>query len=321
MARDYRIDSIKGLLIILVILGHAIIAIDNVNIINHAVMGAIYVFHMPLFILISGYLTKSPDQQDARSMWKSVGNLFVTLAIFHLYFSLRFYFRTGVFLPGFTTFPFGILWYLMSLIWWRIMLYYTPKKLFRRPALYLGIAIILSLACGLTRLGTLMSIQRTMNFYLFFLLGFYYRQGLLNTRWWHNNILHGTIVVVLLPIIFWLYPHCGNVMNGADYYGIEGLPQKAMILICSVATTLLVFNITRDFKWLRPIGRDSMFYYLYHIIFIPYLAALVKDYNLPQTLPFILLYTASIVVILWGLSKIKLLWWPLHPTFKLRRKS
>ena len=56
MARDNRIDSLKGLLIILVILGHVITTIDNVNIVNHAVMGFIYIFHMPLFILISGYL-------------------------------------------------------------------------------------------------------------------------------------------------------------------------------------------------------------------------------------------------------------------------
>ena len=48
MARDKRIDSIKGLLIVLVILGH----VDNVNRINHAVMGLIYIFHMPLFIII-----------------------------------------------------------------------------------------------------------------------------------------------------------------------------------------------------------------------------------------------------------------------------
>ena len=37
MARDNRIDSLKGLLIILVILGHVITTLDNVNPLNHAV--------------------------------------------------------------------------------------------------------------------------------------------------------------------------------------------------------------------------------------------------------------------------------------------
>ena len=35
MARDRRIDSLKGLLIILVILGHVITSLDNTNVINH----------------------------------------------------------------------------------------------------------------------------------------------------------------------------------------------------------------------------------------------------------------------------------------------
>ena len=86
MARDNRIDSLKGLLIILVILGHVITTIDNVNIVNHAVMGFIYIFHMPLFILISGYLTKPPQQQSSGSLFRSLGNLLVTLIIFHIYY-------------------------------------------------------------------------------------------------------------------------------------------------------------------------------------------------------------------------------------------
>ena len=93
MARDLRIDSIKGFLIILVLLGHVITALDNVNFYNHAVMGLIYVFHMPLFILISGYLTKNPAQQSPREMWSRVGNIFITLLVFQLLTSLRTYVR------------------------------------------------------------------------------------------------------------------------------------------------------------------------------------------------------------------------------------
>ena len=112
MARDNRIDSIKGLLIILVILGHLIIALDNYNFINHCVMGFIYIFHMPLFILISGYVTKHPDNQQPRDMWKTVGNIMVTLIIFQFISSLRIYLYHGDVLTSLKGFPFGILWYL-----------------------------------------------------------------------------------------------------------------------------------------------------------------------------------------------------------------
>ena len=319
MARDNRIDSLKGLLIILVILGHFITSLDNVNIVNHAVMGLIYVFHMPLFILISGYFTKSPEQQSPREMWRGVLNLTITLLVFQLLNCIWVYFSGRDFLKAMKAFPFGVLWYLLSLIYWRIILYYTPKPIFKRPWLYLGIALVMSILCGLTHLGRFLSIQRTLNFFIFFLLGFYYRQGVLDTRWWKNNVLHAATAIVLLPIIFWLYPRCGNVMNGADHYTLSGLPEKTLILTCSISMSLLVFNIVRDWKPLRFIGKDSLFYYLYHmfiisIVFMP----LVKDHGWPSTFPFIVLYVAITLAVLIGLSKIPFFRWLIHPTLKTK---
>ena len=317
MARDYRIDSIKGLLIILVVIGHVILALDNANVINHGVMGLIYMFHMPLFILISGYLTKSPGKQPAGKMWKGVLEIFITLVIFQLLSAVRVYFYGGDFVKALEAFPFGVLWYLLSLIYWRILLYYSPRWLLQRPAVYLGIALVVSVLCGLTHLGKPLSLQRTMNFYVFFLLGYYYRQGMLPSQWWHNNWLHGAVCLVLLPVIFWLYPHCGNVMNGADHYGLPGIPQKVLILTCSIAMTLLVFNMMRDVTWLRPIGRDSLFYYLYHIFFISgVIEPLGKLHRWPTSFPFILLYSAAVMAVLLLMSKVGFFKWLMHPTFK-----
>ena len=319
MARDNRIDSLKGLLIILVILGHFITSMNNVNIVNHAVMGMIYIFHMPLFILISGYFTKSPEQQTSREMWRGVLNLAITLVIFQLLNCLWVLCAGRDFMKAMKAFPYGVLWYLLSLIYWRIILFYTPKSLLRKPWLYLAIALAMSLLSGFTHLGKFLSLQRTLNFFIFFLLGYYYRQGVLDTRWWKNNTLHAVTAVVLLPLIFWLYPRCGNFMNGADRYGLIDLPEKALILTCSIAVSLLVFNIVKDWKPLRPIGKDSLFYYLYHmfiisIIFIP----LVRDHGWPSTFPFIILYTAATLAILIGMSKIPFFRWLIHPTLKTK---
>lgn len=322
MARDNRIDTLKGLLIILVIVGHVITALDNSNVFNHAVMGLIYVFHMPLFILISGYLAKDSEHQSPRDLWRGVANIFVTLLVFQVISSIRLYYLGIGFIATFVRFPFGILWYLMSLIYWKIMLYYTPRGLLRRPALYLGLALAVSILIGLTRLGTFLSIQRALNFYFFFLLGYYYRQGMIPSRWWNNNWLHLAAAVVLLPLIMWLFPHCGNVMNGADHYGIEGIPGKVMITACSVAMSLLVFNLTRYCGWLCAIGKESLFYYLYHIFVIAMvITSLVKNYALPRTLPFILLYSAVVVGIVFVMSKIPPFKWLVAPVFKRESKK
>ena len=319
MARDNRIDSLKGFLIILVIMGHVITTLNNVNIVNHAVMGLIYVFHMPLFILISGYLTKSPEKQKASDLWRSILNIFVTLVVFQVLSGLMVLAVGGDVISSIKVFPFGILWYLLSLIFWRIMLYYTPKAILNRPILYLSIALIASLLCGLTHLGRFLSLQRTLNFYFFFLLGYYYRQGALSTQWWKNNMLHLATAVILLPIIFILFPRCGNIMNGADHYPVSGLPEKALILICSTAMSLLVFNIVRDFKWLRVIGKDSLFHYLYHIFIVSGLYLLSLKYQWPTTFPMILLHTAVTIAVLLLMSKVPLFRWLTHPTFKPKK--
>lgn len=45
-------DTIKGLLIILVVFGHCGTAVGN------NLLSVIYSFHMPLFILVSGFFSK-----------------------------------------------------------------------------------------------------------------------------------------------------------------------------------------------------------------------------------------------------------------------
>lgn len=315
MERDSRLDSLKGFLIILVVIGHVITVLDNVNVINHAVMGLIYSFHMPLFILISGYLTKPSSQQSERKMWRNVLNLMVTIVIFHLLTACRLYITGKDPVEGLLDFPHGILWYLMCLVYWKIIFYYTPRALVDRPMLYLLIAFVVSLLSGLTHLGNLLSIQRALNFYPFFLMGHYIHQGKINNKWLNCNMLHLAIIIVLLPLIFWLYPRCGRVLNGADHYPFTEIPQKTAILICSTALTLLLFNLRRDIKWLRPIGKDSLFYYLYHFfILMLVVVPAVEYFNLPRNLAFVLLYTAIIMCILLLMHKVKFLRWLTHPT-------
>lgn len=320
MARDNSIDSLKGFLIILVIVGHVITSLDNVNMINHAVMGLIYVFHMPLFILISGYVTKRPDQQSATNMWKGILNILIPMLIFHVLSATRLYIRHGDFCSSFVQFPYGILWYLMCLIYWRIILYYTPKALLDRPYLHLSLALVLSLLVGLTSIGNALAIHRALNFYFFFLLGYYYREGALDARWWNCNALHIAVAVVLLPLIFWLYPRCGTFLNGAENYSFADIPQKALILSCSIAMSLLVFNFRRDIPWLRQIGKDSLFYYLYHIHIISLIVfPIVEWYGLMRSFPFILLYSALVLGLVFLMGKVPFFRWLIRPTFKPSR--
>ena len=322
MARDNRIDSIKGLLIILVIMGHVITTFDNQNVVNHAVMGFLYSFHMPLFIFISGYLSKNSSQQSPRDLWRGAFNLFFTLIIFQFLCSLRIELCGASFKAAMEIFPFGVLWYLLSLIYWRVTLYYTPKPLLRRPALYLGIALALSILIGLSYLGNPFALQRSANFFFFFLLGYYFRQGALPARWWNNITLHAIVALVTLPLLFWLFPHCGGFMNGADHYRVEDIPEKILVLSCSTSMLVLLFHFVKDHPVLRYYGKTSMFHYMYHYFIIGMvLQPVIKRYNLPVTFPFVILYTLVILITLYGMSKVKIFTWAVEPVLKRPKKE
>jgi fucose 4-O-acetylase-like acetyltransferase len=66
-ARDVRFDVLRGVAICLVVFGHLI---RNYTGTGSAVSAVIYAFHMPLFVLLSGYLAFKPGR---RAGWRWLG--------------------------------------------------------------------------------------------------------------------------------------------------------------------------------------------------------------------------------------------------------
>ena len=75
--RDTTLDIAKGLLIILVVLGHAIQYsfgteyTQSREFFSNIVFKTIYSFHMPLFMLISGYLFHNSNKKDFKTLMVS----------------------------------------------------------------------------------------------------------------------------------------------------------------------------------------------------------------------------------------------------------
>lgn len=202
--RDNRLDSIKGFLIILVILGH-IIGTCGTGVVCEDVWQVIYVFHMPLFILISGYLTSL--KKDIKSFLQSLSHIVIPLLVFQILFvGIAVVVFRNTFSWSYLYIPYWTLWYLLSLLCWRIMIQFTPKSLLEKPYLYLAIATIVAVFCGLISNGRIMSIQRTFNFYPFFLFGYYIRQGVFKAKLWPKYVSYGIIVIVIPLIINKLPP-------------------------------------------------------------------------------------------------------------------
>ena len=310
--RDNKIDSLKGFLIILVILGHLIGS--NSNVINECAKTFIYTFHMPLFILISGYLTKVKD--NTKDFWKGLLNIVVPLCIFQVINIICILVISGQFDHLLLVTPYWTLWYMLSLAFWRIMLQYSPKGLLNNPVIYLPIAFILSILCGLIPDGRIMSIQRTVNFFPFFLIGYYINKRAMPQpdRMWNKFVSAGLIVTIIVLITVGFYPSNSSILlRGADQYTINDIPAKICMLVFAFVVSISVYNLRKESDMLAYIGRDSLLYYLYHGLIIKFVVHPMMSYlNLPETFP----YCIAVLVMIYVMGKIKVFRWLCNPFSK-----
>lgn len=126
--RETSFDAIKYVLIACVVLGHTIHL--QLTGFNGKVFSFIYSFHMPAFVIISGYFFK---YKEHKVFWKSILELILVLIIFQvLYFSkdwfdpLDFSFRGALDRAIGFIYPKRATWYILSLCFWRIIMQYTP---------------------------------------------------------------------------------------------------------------------------------------------------------------------------------------------------
>ena len=78
----------------------------------------------------------------------------------------------------------------------------------------------------------------------------------------------------------------------------------------------------REIKLFTHLGKDSLFYYLYHFFIISLIIKPIAAYsNFPSTLPFMLLYTAVIVAIIYLMGKVPFFRWLTRPFLKRGTKA
>ena len=118
MKRNYRIDNVRALLIILVVVGHLTEIIHYQN--SEFVYRWIYIFHMPGFALLSGLCWSGV--KDGR-VWKKLIYPYVIFQTLYLIF--QYVVLNGDFILQYTT-PYWLMWYLLALIQWGMLVSTIP---------------------------------------------------------------------------------------------------------------------------------------------------------------------------------------------------
>lgn len=160
--RDVFMDSAKGALIVLVVFGHALEYIFGIESGDapEVARSMIYCFHMPLFILISGYYSKNAEKAARRA----VATCLVPYAIFDFAWVVVTQ-RTA--LVDLLT-PSYAFWLMLSLFFWRALI--VPLSRVRH-------ILVLSIAVGLCvgfvgSADRFLAASRTLAFLPFFIFGY-----------------------------------------------------------------------------------------------------------------------------------------------------
>ncbi len=292
--RDSFFDVLKFVLIVFVILGHVI----EGNLSNYYIRllyTYIYSFHMPLFVFISGYFSK---KKDKKLCLKSNLKLFETLVIFQILYLLPDIISTrSISLISFCE-PHWILWYLLSLIWWRIGLQLLPQKLLDKRILMICVSILISFLSQIScAYANVFAWQRTLGFLPFFVLGYYARQTNIMERIRNIKPFYSIALLIIFVVsVYCLSSDTLKIFQQSLFFRDMDIPKtintiglrwtcRIIDLVVVSIISICVINLCNFApKRLNNLGQNTMMFYVYHCIFIICFGALfnrlgLKDMN------------------------------------------
>lgn len=158
--REAYWDNVKGLLIALVLIGHCLWDLQKIPV-NNAVVDAIYFFHMPAFVFVSGCFSGGGAARK-RSLIRLASAYLLATAMFMLVYVLRRR-MPSVVLPLYSS------WYLLALIAWRLATLGLSRFRCALPG-----SVVVALLAGLwPDVDNRFAFARIVALYPFFLAGFF----------------------------------------------------------------------------------------------------------------------------------------------------
>lgn len=267
--RDAFFDNAKYLAIVLVAVGHAWEPLKGRSRVLEAAYMVVYAFHMPAFIIISGYFSRSFDFRADR-LKRLVTGVAVPYVVFEVaYVLFKRWADDDPSLPISLLDPWFLTWFLCALFVWRLT---TPLwKLVRWPLL-VALAVAM-LATTSPDIGDDLDLQRVLQFLPFFVLGLCMKpEHFQLVRRREVRILSVPVFAAALVVSWWAVPR----MNPAWFYhrdsarelGVPWWVGPVMVLAlfgCSLLLTACFFAwVPRRRMWFTALGAGTLYGYLLH---------------------------------------------------------
>ncbi|WP_366945897.1 acyltransferase family protein [uncultured Clostridium sp.] len=256
----------------------------------------IYIFHMPLFIYISGYLSKNVN----KSKKLFLKDLLIPYIFLNIIWYVLAYIYTGevnlpIIYPGWT------LWFLLSLFFWRSSLKYLIKIKYILP-----ISFILGILTGLISNGAILSFSRTVVFLPFFLLGYYTDTEKIKYIFKKVNIgvcIFGILVFIIASFVI----VNKNILDYRFLYGSHsykelgisihiGIISRILLYISSILLSLFVsYIIPTNKTFFTHIGKSTMYIYAFHTYIVLIIFYFLPSWNKSFLTNFIIIISPLLV--------------------------
>ena len=258
-ARYDLLDIIKAVLIILVVYAHLVEHFGTYDPVFEAVYASLSLNGLPLFVLISGMVAKPVlIDKDYRKM---VAKLLLPLVCIQPFY-LALLARAGGKAASHILDPQWLLWFLLSLILWRMML-----PMFLRIPMPLLVSVGITLAAGYAQyIGADLSLSRTLYFFPFFLAGYLWRDTLLKLTSRARLLWAVPFIGLLVGMAIWFLHgldtavvyHDRGYDRAAVFADYPALGRLLLLLVCSVSCLAWMAMMPRKSQWLVRLGRRTL---------------------------------------------------------------
>ncbi|GIH89686.1 acyltransferase family protein [Planobispora siamensis] len=263
--REPYLDNVKFVLIALVVAGHSLVPTLDTHSAKSAYL-FIYTFHMPAFVLISGYLGRNFWNSNAK-INKLVDTMLVPYVIVEIGYALL---RYGLGQKWTLTIidPAWLNWYLLALVLWRI-----SSPIWTRMRQPLLVAVVIYMMAGFSEISGDFSLDRFFGLLPFYVLGMMLKPehfDLLKPLW--VRITSGVVVAGAAAVAIFIAPHVSLKpvyfrysfkKMGADWW--IGLGVRGAILVAALILTFaLLALVPRRETWFSDLGTRTLYAYLLH---------------------------------------------------------
>jgi len=266
MERDSYFDTLKWVLIVLVVYGHMISHCYYVGgTFSLAMYNTIYSFHMPLFVFLSGRYSQMSDRKKYLSGILRLLQPYLLFQLLHMLYQMH---QGGDFsVVQLLFWPIYIMWYLMSLILWRTIVYFAGGNFMARyPKAVIALSFVIAMVVGWIKIELPLSIRPTLSFLPFFILGYYSVKIDLKQR--VRKVPLWAAVAVVLAVFacfyFLLNRNMRVVFASFVYRTPLDVALRAAYLFVAMVMSVAVMRIVPGGKRMAQWGRRTLFTYLWH---------------------------------------------------------